>query len=127
MLASRDRQHLETLLDLQAVGAWSIVDENGPVWFRGFAQWSPEEGEPQVIGLLDQYSVSRFVVGHTMLSTRRVTARFGTRIFLIDTGMLSSHYRGSRGSALEIEDDRITAVYLGERIPLVDPTSVPSR
>ena len=75
----------------------------------------------------DQYSASRFVVGHTISSTKRVTARFGARVFLIDTGMLSSHYRGGRATALEIEDDRITAVYLGERIPLVAPTSVPSR
>ena len=127
VLASRDRQHLEMLLDLQTVSTWSIMDDNGPVWFRGFAQWSPEEGEPQVIGLLDQYSASRFVVGHTIPSTRRVTPRFGARVFLIDTGMLSSHYRGGRASALEIEDDRTTAVYLGERIPLVDPASVPSR
>ena len=120
MLASRDRQHPEMLLDLQTVGAWSIMDDNGPVWFRGFAQWSPEEGEPQVIGLLDRYSASRFVVGHTISSTRRVTARFGARVSLIDTSMLSSHYRGGRAVALEIEDYRITAVYLGERLAAGD-------
>ena len=68
------------------------------------------------MGLLDQYSVSHFVVGHTILSEMRITARFGARVFLIDTGMLSSHYQGGRASALEIEDDRITAVYLDERI-----------
>ena len=126
-LGSRDLEHFNILLDLMSVGTWSIVNPDGPVWFGGFAQWSPEEGESHVIALLDQYSASHFVVGHTIPSTMRVTPRFDGRVFLIDTGMLSSHYRGGRASALEIEDDRITAVSLGERIPLVDPTSVPSR
>ena len=127
VLESRDREHFNILVDLLSVGTWSIVNPDGPVWFRGFARWSPEEGQAHVIALLDQYSASHFVVGHTIPSTMRVTPRFGARVFLIDTGMLSSHYRGGRASALEIEDDRITVVSLGERIPLVDRTSVPSR
>jgi hypothetical protein len=36
-------------------------------------------------------------------------------VFLIDTGMLSSFYKGGRPSALEIEGGRITAIYTGER------------
>ena len=45
----------------------------------------------------------RFVVGHTMTSGFRVMARFSSRVFLIDTGMLSSYYQGGRASALEIQ------------------------
>ena len=128
VLRSRDRDHINRLLNiLNNVGTWSILNPNGPVWFRGFARWPPEEGRLKVMGLLDQYSVSHFVVGHTILSGMRITARFGARVFLIDTGMLSSHYQGGRASALEIEGDRITAVYLDERILLVDPASTPSR
>ena len=127
VLESRDRDHLDLLLNILNVGTWSIVTPNGPVWFRGFASWQPEEGLSKVMGLLDQYSVSHFVVGHTILSGMRITARFGARVFLIDTGMLSSHYQGGRASALEFGDDRITAVYLDERIPLVDPATTPSR
>ena len=127
VLESRDRDHLDLLLNILNVGMWSIVTSNGPVWFRGFARWQPEEGLSKVMGLLDQYSVSHFVVGHTILSGMRITARFGARVFLIDTGMLSSHYQGGRASALEFGDDRITAVYLDERIPLVDPATTPSR
>ena len=127
VLESRDRDHLNLLLNILNVGTWSIVNPSGPVWFRGFAQWPPEEGRSKVMGLLDQYSVSHFVVGHTILSGMRITARLGARVFLIDTGMLSSHYQGGRASALEIEDDRITAVYLDERILLVDPATTPSR
>ena len=127
VLESRDRDHLDLLLNILNVRTWSIVTPNGPVWFRGFARWLPEEGRSKVMGLLDQYSVSHFVVGHTIFSGMRITARFGARVFLIDTGMLSSHYQGGRASALEFGDDRITTVYLDERIPLVDPAPTPSR
>ena len=127
VLESRDRDHLDLLLNTLNSFTWSIVNPTGPVWFRGFARWPPEEGRSKIMGLLDQYSVSHFVVGHTILSEMRITARFGARVFLIDTGMLSSHYQGGRASALEIEDDRITAVYLDERISLVDPATTPSR
>ena len=122
-----DQEHLRTLVDLLSVGSWSIVKPEGPVWFRGFAQWSLEEGRSHITALLDKYSASHFVVGHTIPSTMRVTPRFDGRVFFIDTGMLSSHYRGGRASALEIEDDQITAVYIGERAPLMDRTGVPSR
>ena len=43
--------------------------------------------------------------------------RFGGRALLIDTGMLTSVYKG-RASALEIDGDRLTAVYEDARVPL---------
>ena len=48
-------------------------------------------------------------------------ARFGNRVFLIDTG-ISSVYRadGGRPSALEIRDGIYTAVYLDSRTVLYD-------
>jgi hypothetical protein len=36
-------------------------------------------------------------------------------VFLIDTGMLSSHYTGGRSSALEISGETITAIYTDGR------------
>jgi len=41
--------------------------------------------------------------------------RFEGKIFLIDTGMLSSYYRGGGASALEIQDGGFTAIYLNSR------------
>ena len=108
---------LEALADLSS---WSVVDENGPLWFRGFALWRPADGGPQIARLLDRYDADRFVVGHSVLRSRRVTPRFDNGVFLIDTGMLASVYEG-KPSALEIEGSRITAVYVGERERLVVP------
>ena len=100
------------------IGSWSIIAANGPLWFRGFATWTDEEGGPFVDRLQQQYGAVRFVVGHTQTDDRRITARFDDRVFLIDTA-LSSHYEDGRASALEIEGERYVEVTLDERRVLV--------
>ena len=110
------------LTELLRLSVWSIINTNGPVWFRGFATWSPEEGARQVDDLQRRYGRVRFVVGHTMPATMRITPRFSSRVFLIDTGMLSSYYKGGRASALEILGDTYTAVTLEDRKVLVSPS-----
>lgn len=118
-----DQRHLEVLQDITRVGTWALLNPNGPLWFRGFATWSSAEGAPHVTRLLEKYRARRFVVGHTILSSMRITQRFDSRVFLIDTGMLSTHYKGGRPSALEIAGDRITALYEEGATPLVGSQS----
>ena len=98
------------LAELQRLGKWTILDPNGPLWFRGFATWRSDEGGPRLDDLQRRYGPVRFVVGHTMTSGFRVLARFSSRVFLIDTGMLSSYYQGGRASALEIQRGSTYAV-----------------
>ena len=105
---------------LLRIGTWALVDENGPLWFRGFATWSEAEGAPQMTKLLERYSVAHFVVGHSITSTMRITPRFSAAVFLIDTA-LSSVYPGGRASALEIRDGRFRAIYASERTTLFEP------
>lgn len=117
-LTRADLAHIEILIDLQSMGDWSILREDGPLWFRGFARWSPDEGPPRIAKVLRRFGASRVVVGHSVTASRRITARFDGQVFLIDTGMLTSAYRG-RPSALELADETVTAIYLGEREPLL--------
>jgi Calcineurin-like phosphoesterase len=108
------------LAELGRLGTWSLIATNGPVWFRGFATWTPEEGAAALDTLQKKYgSATRFVVGHTMPKTFRITPRFAGRVFLIDTG-LSSTYRemGGRPSAIAFKDGTATAIYLDGRGPL---------
>lgn len=100
------------------VGGWSIIAANGPLWFRGYATWTDEEGPAQVDRLQQQLGPVRFVVGHTHPDDRRIRARFDNRIFLIDTA-LSSTYENGRASALEIQDGRYTVITLDERHVIV--------
>ena len=110
--------HINILIELQSMGDWSILREDGPLWFRGFARWSPDEGPSRIATVLQRFGVSRVVVGHSVTASRRITARFDGQVFLIDTGMLKSTYRGNP-SALELDNETVTAIYLGEREPLL--------
>jgi len=100
---------------------WFSVRVDGPLWFRGYDQWSEEEGAPQVSKVLEAYKATHLVVGHTVQKGGRMRPRFGNKVFLIDTGMLSSYYPGGRASALEIcGDGQFIAVYLDQQVVLLD-------
>ncbi|MBI2833665.1 MAG: metallophosphoesterase [Acidobacteria bacterium] len=120
-LASLDRQDLQTLQNvLSKVSTWWLIDPNGPLWYRGYAMASPDQELRRVAKVLDKYKATHLVVGHTVPSSMRITPRFTSRVFLIDTGMLSSVYPGGRASALEIVNGRYTAIYMDDRAVLTD-------
>jgi hypothetical protein len=95
---------------LAKIPEWSLIDPEGPLWFRGYATWSEADTAAQVTAFLDQMKLARIVVGHTPTVDRRIGTRYGGRVITIDTGMLASHYKG-KPSALEIVEGRIKAIY----------------
>ena len=96
-------------------GDWLSVKEDGPLWFRGYDRWTDDEGTPQVGKILEAYKATHIVVGHTVQKGGRIRPRFGNKVFLIDTGMLSSYYPGGKPSALEVcGDGKFIALYLDE-------------
>jgi hypothetical protein len=104
------RDFVERLQALIEINQWSLVAAEGPLWFRGFAQW-PDSEDATVTALLARLGVKRFVTAHTPSVPGRIRARFANRIFLIDSGMLSSFFKEGRASALELQDGRVTAIY----------------
>lgn len=116
-----DRSTLNVPLLLEAqevmtIDRWTVVAGEGALWYRGLATLPDDpEGGP-FAALLARYGAKRFVAGHTPQPNRRINLRFGGRVVLIDTGMLS-YYQG-RASALEIDGDTLTAIYEDERVPL---------
>ncbi len=113
-----EKKYIETLQRFLSYPGWYSINPSGPLWFRGYAQWSEEEGEPQVARLLAGFGAARLVVGHTPQKDGRIAKRFGGKVFLIDTGMLSSYYAGGRAAALEIAQNKISAVYMDSRVVL---------
>jgi len=98
---------------LQAAGALnksSLLDPEGPLWYRGLARLAESE-EPQILELLKQLGADRFVTAHTPQLPGRITPRFSNHVFLIDTGMLTTFFKGGRSSALEIQGRQMTAIY----------------
>ena len=117
--ASDERQ--TKIIEFLKFQDWLSVKVDGPLWFRGYDQWSEEEGASKAAKLLEAYNATHIVVGHTVQKGGRIRPRFGNKVFLIDTGMLSSYYPGGRASALEIcGDTKFIAVYLDQQVVLLD-------
>ena len=113
------REYIGRLQRVVTIDQWSVLTADGPLWYRGYATLG-DDAQPQIDALLKRLGVTRFVVGHTPQIPGQISARFGNRIFLIDTGMLTSYFKAGRPSALEIAGAKITAIYGDERAQLVD-------
>jgi hypothetical protein len=103
--------------EIMKIDSWLSINPEGALWYRGL---STEPDDPQggpFAALLQKYGAKRFVTGHTPQQNRSITVRFGGRAVLIDTGMLTSYYKG-RASALEINGDKLTAYYEDGKITL---------
>lgn len=119
---SSDEQKQAKLIRFLGLGDWLSVRVDGPLWFRGYDQWSEEEGAAQIGKVLESYNAKRIVVGHTVQKGGTMRPRFNNKVFLIDTGMLSSYYPGGKASALEIQgDSKLTAKYMDQQVVLVEP------
>ena len=104
----------------------ALIESDGPLWYRGLATL-PEDQQPAVDALLSRHGARRIVLGHTpQLPAGRIRTRFGGLVVLIDTGMLTSYFKGGQPSALEIQDGRLTAIYLSGREPLSGTAAVVS-
>src|SRR3984893_12922008 len=116
-----DPQGQARLVQFLGYGEWLSVRVDGPLWFRGYDKWTEEEGMAQIGKILEAYDAAHIAVGHTVQKGGRIRPRFGNRVFLIDTGMLSAYYPGGRASALAISGDgKFTAVYLDQQVVLLD-------
>ncbi len=117
-----DRSKLDVPLLTEAaeilkIDQWLVLNGERALWYRGFATLPDDPTGGPLAPLLAKYDAVRFVTGHTPTADRRINVRFGGRAVLIDTGMLSTAYQG-RASALEIDGDRLTAIYEDGRVPL---------
>jgi len=112
-LSPEVRRGAAVVLPVANIGASSLFNGNGPLWFRGFATWPDEEGASKMTSLLNQHRVKRFVTGHNPQRSGMINERFGGSLFLIDTGMLNGRFfPGGRPSALEITGGGVRPVYV---------------
>lgn len=120
-LSPFDTAVLQEAQQMVRMGSWMALAPEGPLWFRGYAMWESDEAAAnRMTKLLAKYKAARFVVGHTPIRSGTITSRFGGRVFLIDTGMLTSYYAGGQPSALEIDGGKYTAIYLDKKVALTE-------
>jgi hypothetical protein len=102
VLSETERAEVSLLRAFLGMGSWLSVHPSGPLWFRGYARWSKEEGDKLMSDLLKRYEADHFVVGHTIASEDRIVHRFDSSVYLVDT---------LGPAALEIRGGQFMAIY----------------
>jgi hypothetical protein len=115
-----DVPFLKEAQEIVNIAKWSVVEPEGPLWFRGWATWPEDSTAAQTLAFLDQMKLTRIVVGHTPTADRRIGVRYGGRVVTIDTGMLAPYFMGN-ASALEIAGGRMKAIYADGEVDLTLP------
>jgi len=82
---------------------------DSPHWYRGHSYCSEIIEGDRIQSALQKIGAARVVIGHTPTPSRRVLERLGGRVIEIDTGMLSSYYKGS-GNALVMENGSVLVI-----------------
>ena len=103
--------------EIMKIDTWVSINPEGALWYRGLSTVPDDPQGGPFAALLQKYGAKRFVTGHTPQQNRSITVRFGGRAVLIDTGMLTSVYKG-RASALEIDGDKLSAFYEDGKVTL---------
>jgi hypothetical protein len=120
-------EQTEKLGPFLTLGDWLCLSQTGPLWYRGYDEWSDQDGVPQADALLHAYNAVAIVVAHTVQKTLNIRARFGGKVFLIDTGMVASAAHAGRASALQIDGNtKFTAIYLDGQAVLYEKGSAAS-
>jgi hypothetical protein len=105
---------------------FDLISSGGPLWYRANVACGGVIERHRLDASLAALGASRVVIGHTPTPMRRVLQRFEGTVIEIDTGMLSTYYRGS-GNALEIIGDQV-AVHNQSGgdpyVPIVHPRAV---
>jgi Calcineurin-like phosphoesterase len=90
-----------------------LLSPDGPNWYRGAALCNEAAEADVLLPLLQQYGVTRLVVGHTVTRDQRAATRFDGRMVKLDAGMNRAVYKG-RAAALFIQPSGLSVRYAGE-------------
>ena len=89
--------------------------EEGPLWYRGFAQEETDSTEAHLEAVLSHFEADRIVMGHTP-GFGTILPRFRGRAIAIDSG-ISAHY-GSHRAALLMENGGLYVLQKQQQVPL---------
>ncbi len=103
------------LQDLRLEGG-IVIDEEGPLWYRGLAEGNEADLERLVERLRNGFGVSRIVIGHAYAGGA-VMPRFGGKVLMVDAG-LSRIYGGGSLAALVVENGNAWVLHRGQKLRL---------
>jgi hypothetical protein len=119
MINERVRDELEDFTKLQG---GTVMDSEGPLWYRGLAQGDEKALEPHVKAVLQTHQAERIVIGHTP-TEGAIVPRFGGKVILIDVGLSRVFDARPRSACLLIENGKAYALHRGKRLELPSDSS----
>jgi hypothetical protein len=114
MINEHVRDELEDFTKLQG---GTVMDSEGPLWYRGLAQGGEMALEPHVKAVLKTHQAERIVIGHTP-TEGAVLPRFGGKVMLIDVGLSRVFDARPRMACLLIEKGKPYALHRGMKLEL---------
>ena len=109
---------------LPGLGSWLLLDEEGPLWFKGMSRWTEEEHRAEMAEILDSAGVERMVTGQSDGKGNLIRARFDNRVLLTSVNLSDEPWAGGgKPAALEIDDGVYSVVTLTGRQVLIDESS----
>jgi len=107
----------EELDDFHKLQGGIVMDQDGPLWYRGLANGDEDALAGHVQKVLKNYGVERIVIGHTF-TDGAVTPRFGGKVLLIDIGLARLYDNLGRMACLVIEKGKPYALHRGTKLEL---------
>ena len=119
---NREKARVNQLLAIQDLGTWGswlVLDDDGPLWFRGASQWPEDERGAEMAEILDTFGVERMITGQSDGKEHLVRSRFGNRVLLVSVDPSDDPWAGGgEPAAVEIVDGDFFLLTLSGREPL---------
>jgi hypothetical protein len=104
------------LTDFTQLQGGIVMDDNGPLWYRGLAL--RDQGmEDHLQAVLRNYKVDRIAIGHTY-TEGAIVPRFGGKVLQIDIGLCRIYDPNLRNACLELDKGKPRVIHRGKRLEL---------
>ena len=108
------------LQDLTQWGSWSLLTDQGPLWFRGASKWDEMDRGAEMAEILDATGCRRIVTGQSDGKEHLIRSRFDDRVLLTSVDLSDDPWAGGgEPAALDIENGVYTVVTLKGREVLI--------
>jgi hypothetical protein len=103
------------LRDFSKLEGGIVMDEDGPLWYRGLAQDDEASLAPHVNAVLERLGAKYLVIAHTP-TKGMILPRVGGKVLMIDVGL--SGVFGGHSACLLVEGGKPEALHRGTKVAL---------
>ncbi len=103
------------LRDFSKLEEGMVMDEEGPLWYRGLADADESSLEDHVKAVLERFGAKTLVIAHTP-TKGMILPRFGGKVLLVDVGL--SQVYGGHTACLLVEGGKAYALHHGQKVAL---------